>query len=288
MSTPRISVVIPHYNDLKGLGLCLDSIDRQTIDRDAYEIIVGDNASPCGLAAVEAVVAGRARVVSISEKGAGPARNGAAAEARGEILAFIDSDCVAQPGWLAAGSAMVAPGIFIGGHMFVLPPEGKLTGSAAVELALAFDNESYVRKSQFTVTANLFVLRADFERIGGFRTGVSEDIEWCNRAIRLGMKIDYCGDASVGHPPRPDWNAMLKKTRRIQRELFLLSLEQPRGRLRWVARSAMQPAFIPSDFARILRTPGTEGARGRALATLVALRMWRGGAGLLQAIGLPI
>jgi glycosyltransferase involved in cell wall biosynthesis len=288
MSTPRISVVIPHYNDLKGLGLCLDSIDRQTIDRDAYEIIVGDNASPCGLAAVEAVVAGRARVVSISEKGAGPARNGAAAEARGEILAFIDSDCVAQPGWLAAGSAMVAPGIFIGGHMFVLPPEGKLTGSAAVELALAFDNESYVRKSQFTVTANLFVLRADFERIGGFRTGVSEDIEWCNRAIRLGMQIDYCGDASVGHPPRPDWNAMLKKTRRIQRELFLLSLEQPRGRLRWVARSAMQPAFIPSDFARILRTPGTEGARGRALATLVALRMWRGGAGLLQAIGLPI
>jgi glycosyltransferase involved in cell wall biosynthesis len=288
MSTPRISVVLPHYNDLHGLALCLDSIDRQTIDRDAYEIIVGDNASPCGLDAVEAVVAGRARVVSVTEKGAGPARNGAAAQARGEILAFIDSDCVAQPGWLAAGAAMVQPGTFLGGHMFVLPPEGKLTGSAAVELALAFDNESYVRKSQFTVTANLFVMRADFERIGGFRTGVSEDIEWCNRAIRMGMKIDYCGDASVGHPPRPDWNAMLKKTRRIQRELFLLSLEQPRGRLRWVARSAMQPAFIPSDYARILRTPETEGARAKALGTLIALRFWRGGAGLLQAIGLPI
>ncbi len=288
MSTPRISIILPHYNDLHGLALCLDSIDRQTIDRAAYEIIVGDNASPCGREAVEAVVAGRARVITVEEKGAGPARNGAAAEARGEVLAFIDSDCVAQPGWLAAGSQMVTPGTFIGGHMFVLQPEGKLTGSAAVELALAFDNESYVRNSQFTVTANLFVMRADFERIGGFRTGVSEDIEWCNRAVRMGMKIDYCGDASVGHPPRPDWSALLKKTRRIQRELFLLSLEQPRGRLRWVARSAMQPVFIPSDFARILRTPGTQGARGKALGALIALRAWRGGAGLLQAIGVSI
>lgn len=288
MSAPRISVVIPHYNDLQGLGCCLDSIDRQTISRDEFEVIVGDNASPCGLEAVEAVVAGRARVVSVTEKGAGPARNGAAAEARGTILAFTDSDCVVEPQWLAAGSGMVTLGTFIGGHMYVLPPTGQLTGSAAVELALAFDNESYVRKSKFTVTANLFVMRSDFEQIGGFRTGVSEDIEWCNRAVQMGMTIDYCAEASVGHPPRPDWAAMLKKTRRIQRELFLLSLEQPHGRLRWVLRSAMQPALIPSDYARVLRTPATAGARGKALSALIALRLWRGGAGLLQAIGISI
>ncbi len=288
MNAPRISVVIPHYNDLHGLALCLDSIDRQTIDRGAYEIIVGDNGSPCGLEAVETVVAGRARVITVAEKGAGPARNGAAAEARGEILAFIDSDCVAEPDWLAAGAAMVKPGRFIGGHMFVLPPAGKLTGSAALELALAFDNERYVRHAQFTVTANLFVRREDFERVGGFRTGVSEDVEWCRRALRLGMTIAYCGEASVGHPPRPDWPALLKKTRRIQREMFLLNLEQPRGRLRWVARSALQPVFIPSDFMRIVRTPGTRGARLRALGALIALRSWRGGAGLLQSIGIRI
>jgi glycosyltransferase involved in cell wall biosynthesis len=285
MSTPRISVVLPHYNDLHGLALCLDSLDRQTIDRDAYEIIVGDNASPCGLAAVEAVVAGRARVVTVTEKGAGPARNGAAAQAQGEILAFIDSDCVAEPGWLAAGTALVRPGTFLGGHMFVLPPEGKLTGSAAVELALAFDNESYVRKLNFSVTANLFVMRADFERVGGFRIGVSEDMEWCHRAIRLGLAIDYAPGASVGHPPRPDWNALLVKTRRIQRELFLFHLERPRGRMRWLARSLLQPALIPGDAAKILRTPGTEGARLRALGALVRLRFWRGGAGLMQLLG---
>lgn len=288
MTSPRISVIIPHYNDPASLRLCLDALEQQTIDRDSFEIIVGDNNSPCGIAAVEAAVAGRARIVSVPEKGAGPARNGAAAAARGEILAFTDSDCVVEPGWLAAGTAQVAPGRFLGGHMYVLRPEGQLNGAAALEMALAFDNEGYVRRSQFTVTANLFVMRADFERVGGFRTGVSEDLEWCHRAIAQGLSIDYAADASVGHPPRPDWRALLVKTRRIQQELYLFHLERPRGRLRWFVRSALQPALIPSDAAKILRTPGTEGARLRALAMLVRLRFWRGGAGLLQLLGRPV
>ncbi|OAN66846.1 glycosyltransferase family 2 protein [Sphingomonas sp. TDK1] len=282
---PRISVVIPHYNDPASLRLCLDALERQTVGRDAFEVIVGDNNSPCGLAAVEDAVAGRARIVTVMEKGAGPARNGAAAEARGDILAFTDSDCVVEPGWLAAGAAQIAPGTFLGGHMYVLQPAGRPNGVAALEMALSFDNEGYVRRTKFTVTANLFVMRADFERVGGFRTGVSEDLEWCHRAIARGLTIDYAADASVGHPPRPDWAALLVKSRRIQQELFLFNIERPKGRLRWLARSVLQPALIPSDAAKILRTPGTEGARGRAIAMLVALRFWRGGAGLLQLLG---
>jgi len=288
MSAPRISVVIPHYNDPDSLRQCLDALQHQTIGREAFEIIVGDNNSPCGLAAVEAAVAGRARIVTILEKGAGPARNGAAAEAQGEILAFTDSDCVVEPGWLAGGVAHVAPGRFVGGHMYVLKPEGRLTGAEALEMALAFDNEGYVRRAKFTVTANLFVMRADFERVGGFRTGVSEDLEWCHRAIATGLAIDYAPEASVGHPPRPDWATLLVKTRRIQRELFLFNIERPRGRLRWLARSTLQPALIPADTAKILRTPGTRGSRIAAVGTLVRLRFWRAGAGLLQLLGKPI
>ncbi|WP_010542642.1 glycosyltransferase family 2 protein [Sphingomonas elodea] len=287
MTGPRISVVIPHYNDLEGLTKCLESIDRQTIDRGSFEIIVGDNNSPCGIAAVEAVVAGRGRVVPVLEKGAGPARNGAAAAARGEVLAFTDSDCVVAPGWLAGGVAQVAPGRFVGGHMFVIKPEGPLSGAEALELAVAFDNEGYVRRAQYTVTANLFVMRADFERVGEFRTGVSEDMEWCHRAIAKGLTIDYAAQASVGHPPRRDWEALLVKTRRIQRELYLFYKERPQGRLRWLARSALQPALLPSDAAKILRTSTTQGARAKALLTACRLRFWKSGVGLLQLLGRP-
>src|SRR4051812_45424864 len=72
---PRVSVVIPHYQDLGGLELCLTSLERQTLPRAEFEIVVSDNNSPVGRAAVEAVVRDRARLVVCTEKGAGPNRN---------------------------------------------------------------------------------------------------------------------------------------------------------------------------------------------------------------------
>jgi glycosyltransferase involved in cell wall biosynthesis len=288
MSGPRISVVVPHYNDPAGLARCLDSIEAQTLDRDRFEIVIGDNNSPCGLDVVERAVAGRGRIVTILEKGAGPARNGAAAQAQGEILAFIDSDCVAQPGWLAAGTAAVGPGRFIGGRMFVLRPEGAINGAQALEMVLAFDNEAYVRDKNFTVTANLFVMAADFARVGPFRTGVSEDLEWCHRAIANGLEIAYSAEASVGHPPRDDWKALKGKARRIEQELYLFALERPGGRAKWFVRSLLLPGMIAVEAPKLLRAPQIAGARAAALATLVKIRLWRSAAGLRQCLGLDL
>jgi glycosyltransferase involved in cell wall biosynthesis len=288
MSVLPVSVIVPHYNDLAGLDRCLAALEAQTFPRDRFEIVVGDNASPCGIAEVERVVAGRAAVVPVPEKGAGPARNGAVAHARGETLAFIDSDCVAEPGWLAAGMAAVAPGRFAGGRMFVLKPAGRPNGAQAYELLFAFDNEAYVREKRFTVTANLFVRRADFDRVGPFRTGVSEDMEWCHRAIGKGLSIAYAADAAVGHPPRDDWTALLGKTRRIERELFQFTLERPNGRLKWLARALLMPAMIVTQGPRVLRAPEIRGARLAAMGTLVRLRLWRAGAGLRQGLGFRI
>jgi glycosyltransferase involved in cell wall biosynthesis len=288
MTGPRISIVVPHYNDPVGLGRCLDSLEAQTLDRSSFEIVVGDNNSPCGLDAVERSVAGRARIVTITEKGAGPARNGAAAAAGGEILAFIDSDCIAEPGWLAAGVAAVAPGRFVGGRMFVLRPEGAINGAQALEMVLAFDNEAYVRDKNFTVTANLFVTAADFARAGPFRTGVSEDLEWCHRAIASGLDIAYAADAVVGHPPRDDWAALKGKTRRIERELYLFAIERPGGRARWFLRSLLLPGMIAVEAPKLLRAPQIAGARVAALATLVRIRLWRSFAGLRQCLGFDL
>ncbi|MBC9032802.1 glycosyltransferase [Sphingomonas sp. JC676] len=288
MTGPRISVVVPHYNDPIGLGRCLNSLEAQTIGRDAFEIVVGDNDSPCGLEAVERAVAGRGRIVTIPEKGAGPARNGAAAAASGEILAFIDSDCVAEPGWLEAGAAAVATGRFIGGRMFVLRPQGAINGAQALEMVLAFDNQSYVRDKHFTVTANLFVMAEDFARVGPFRTGVSEDLEWCHRAIAKGLEIAYAPYAAVGHPPRDDWAALKGKARRIERELYLFALERPGGRAKWFVRSLLLPGMIAVEAPKLLRAPQIAGARVVALVTLVKIRLWRSAAGLRQSLGFDL
>ena len=50
------------------------------------------------------------------------------------------------------------------------------------EAVFAFDNRGYVQRKGFSVTANLLARREIYRRIGGFRTGLSEDKDWCHRA----------------------------------------------------------------------------------------------------------
>jgi len=82
-NAPKVSVVVPHYHDLGGLALCLAALGNQTYPKDRLEVVIADNASPEGEAAVAAVIAGRAKLVVIRDKGAGPARNGGVAASSG-------------------------------------------------------------------------------------------------------------------------------------------------------------------------------------------------------------
>ncbi len=274
-SRPRISIVIPHFNDPGGLDRCLTALVGQTTTPD--EIIVADNMSPQGAAAIAAIVAGRAALVIARERGAGPARNAGVAAATGDILAFTDSDCVPEPGWLQAGVAALADADLVGGRMTVLVPAGARSGAEAFEQVFAFDNEAYVRRKGFTVTANLFCPRAVFDAVGGFRVGVSEDLEWCHRARAAGYRLGYAPDAVVGHPARHDWTALIGKWRRINAESYGLVSGSLGGRIGWLARSWAMPASILAHAPRILRSPAlADGAERRAaLATLVRLRLWR-------------
>ena len=144
---PFVSVIIPHYQDLEGLKLCLASLDAQTYPRDRFEIVLADNNSPVGEAAVSRVVAGRAKLTIVTEKGAGPARNGAVATSRGDVLAFIDSDCVAETEWLAAGVEALSRYDLVGGRVRVLVRDpDHMSGAEAYERVFAFDFKTYIEK----------------------------------------------------------------------------------------------------------------------------------------------
>lgn len=277
-SRRHVSVVIPHYNDLDRLDTCLAAVEAQTMARNAFEVIVADNNSPSGLGAVEAVVAGRARVTVAMTPGAGPARNAGAELARGEIIAFTDCDCVPEPDWLEQGVKALSSADFVGGGMNVLVPNDRLmTGPEAFESIFAFDNETYVEKKYFTVTANLFCPRALFQKIGPFRTEVSEDIEWCLRARDMGYRIGYAADAIVGHPARADWPQLKNKWRRICAERHALMCERGGSASRWIAQTWLELPAIPVHALRIFRSHRVTGVRERfaALATLIGIRLWR-------------
>ncbi len=274
----QISVIMPHYNDLQGLDACLAALERQSLPRGRFEIIVVDNASPCGASAVETAIAGRALLVVEHERGAGPARNRGVVEARHPLLAFIDSDCIPDDGWLEAGTAALDRADMVGGAVSVsVRNPGSRSGAEAFEQVFAFDNRRYVEAERFSVTANLFVRRELFGRIGGFRNGVSEDTDWCRRAVDAGCSIIFEERARVSHPARVDWSQLVGKWRRIHLESFALAVERPMGRLRWLVRSFAILLSIPVHAAQILVSPRLDNVmeRAQALATLVRLRLWR-------------
>lgn len=284
----RVSVIIPHYNDLERLDRCLDALVRQTLVRDSFEIIVADNMSPQGIDDVRRVVNDRAKVIVARERGAGPARNAGVAESQGEVLAFIDSDCLPHAQWLEAGLEGLQDFDFVGGRVDVFVEGGGQPNAAeAFERAFAFDFKTYIQRKGFTGSGNMFCPRSIFDAVGGFRSTVSEDVEWSHRARGLGYRLGYCQNAIVGHPARADWAQLRGKWHRVNRESFALSGRAGFGRVRWVLKALALPASAVAHTPKVLFSGRLESGRERLLALymLYRLRLWRFQDALHLAVG---
>ena len=86
-----ISIIIPVYNDQKGLDKCLKFISKQNFDRN-FEAIIIDNLSEREIY-IKKEFSNFARLVKCENKGSYAARNVGIYNAKGEILAFTDADC---------------------------------------------------------------------------------------------------------------------------------------------------------------------------------------------------
>jgi GT2 family glycosyltransferase len=275
---PTVSVIIPHFNDLENLEVCLAALQAQTYPAARVQVIVADNASPPGLAAVQAAAGDRAQVLLVEERGAGPARNGGVAKATGEVLAFIDSDCVADPRWIEEGVAALSRYDFVGGQVTVLVgDEQHMTPVEAWERVFAFDFKTYIEKKGFTGSGNLFCPRSLFETVTGFRAGISEDYEWSKRAQSCGFRLGYAPKAIVGHPARRNWEELTSKWRRLNIETYGLSAGRPGRRLRWFARSLLLPLSAVAHTPKVLASCGLHSPSQRlgAISVLFAIRFWR-------------
>lgn len=103
----RLSMVIPTVRRPEGLAVAARSLFAQSgVDPAAVELVIVDN-DPAGSSrpVVEALAAEApfpVRYVHEPEPGVANARNSALAAATGELIAFLDDDEEAPPGWLAA------------------------------------------------------------------------------------------------------------------------------------------------------------------------------------------
>ena len=277
-SVGRVSIVIPHFNDLENLDACLKLLELQTFPRDRTEIVIADNGSACGIAAVRARVAGRARVIEATERGAGPARNAGVRAATGDALAFIDSDCRPDSRWLAEGLAALEEADFAGGRVDVLvDDEERMTAAEAFESVFAFHNDRYVRDEKFTVTASMFVWRSVFDAVGGFENGVPEDMEWCRRATGKGFRIAYAAKSITGHPARKTMGELRRKWRRLtleRSEAGRRAGKSPAAQLlrQWAVLFSIAPHVVNVMTSSRLRGMGN---RVRAVGALAAIGAYR-------------
>ena len=89
-SFPKVSVIIPVFNDKQRLEKCLEALENQTYPKDCYQIVVVDNASTVDLKST-VMQFQQARLYYEEKPGSYAARNKGLSVATGEIIAFTDS-----------------------------------------------------------------------------------------------------------------------------------------------------------------------------------------------------
>lgn len=284
---PDLAVLIPHYNDVARLGTCLAALAPQVRDAGSrVEVVVVDNDSPVDLSALGQAYPW-ARIVTETEKGAAAARNRGVRESRAPHLAFLDSDCVPAPDWLATALRLAGQADVIGGRIETFdetpPPR---SGAEAFEAVFAFQQKAYIEDKGFSVTANLITSRAVFDDVGPMVVGLSEDMDWCFRATARGHGLVYNDALVVAHPTRQDWPALARKWRRTTLEVFHLNGVSPARRVIWAMKALVVAASGPAHLPRVLGAAclrdRTE--RVRAAGTLLRLRATRAMWMLGQAI----
>lgn len=230
-----VSVIVPVYNNPDGLRLCLRALEEQIYQKASYEVLVVDNGSSEPVSELVGEFR-QARLLLEPVPGSYAARNRGLSVARGEVIAFTDSDCVPAPDWLASGVA----------HLARLPDCGLLAGKielffhdprrpTAVELyenLIAFQQKAYVRVQNYGATANVFTLRRVIDRVGPFNAALKSggDVEWGQRVAAAGYRMVYGDDTRVGHPARRSLRELHDKVARTLGGQFALDR---RGGSRW-------------------------------------------------------
>jgi GT2 family glycosyltransferase len=204
----------------------------QTYGSDRFEVIVVNNdpGDPCP----DGVIRGQVQLIVESKKGSYAARNAGIRLARGEILAFTDSDCIPQPGWIEQAIKFfdLNPEVSrIGGAIELFYAGAKPTAAELHETVFAFPQERYVREGG-AVTANMLAKRMVFESVGLFDDSLLSggDTHWGKKAQASGYSIGYAADACVKHPARRTARELAVKLRRTMGGLFMIGQEN-QGRL---------------------------------------------------------
>ncbi len=278
---PRVSVIVPVKDRAEELRRCLESVERLQYPKDRLEVVVVDDGSRDDGAAVARAFG--AIVIPSGGRGRGPAaaRNRGASVVRGEILAFLDSDCVASERWLLELVGLFAdPSVAaVGGRV-----DGMRTASAldryeaemsSLRLGTRGRSAQLGSDTFYLPSCNLLVRRDAFLEAGGFREElhVAEDVDLSWRLRDRGCRIAYVPRGPVLHEHRNRLGAFLRRRFEYGTSEGVLHVLHPERRKRMVLPPALAVAGVLVAVA-CLAGAWAPALVAAAVLVLDAVRFW--------------
>lgn len=264
-SYPMVSVIVCSYNGGKTLKDCLESLDE--VNYPNFEIVLVDDGSKDDTQElVAAYEAGRkARASKTGENlphflnivqrnmGLSYARNEGARQAKGDIFAYTDSDCMADPDWLYYMVGTLLSGDYVGvGGPNISPPAVDWIQAA---VAAAPGGPSHVLLTDVVAEhipgCNMAFHRAAFESVGGFDVEyrkAGDDVDFCWRLQTNGGVIAFSPSAIVWHYRRFTLTAFRKQQEGYGEAESMLRFKHlvffgPTGTAKWKGQIYGAPRF---------------------------------------------
>ena len=226
MPEPSVTAVVCTYNRCESLRDTLNSLKKQSLAGGAtLEIVVVDNNSTDRTPQIVQEAAADSpwpiRAVVEENQGIAHARNRGLREARGEFIAFIDDDAIAETDWVwrlircfqETGSDMVGGKVEV---LWLTPrPEWLSNDLLGPMPRVDFGGERKrcTRMNETFLTTNCSMRRAVLQKYGIFDTTLGrrrdrwvggEDVELCQRWITAGAVVHYEPEAVVHHKIGPE------------------------------------------------------------------------------------
>lgn len=221
----KYSVIVPVYND-PALRDCLGALSKLDFPSHDYEVLIIENGTKTDW--IEPLVERYHWTYHfVAEAGSYRARNYGMQLARGEMFAFLDSDCIAAPDWLTQIQKILIDknidgvlGLARGDHGNAVAKYEQQMYEANIA---AFSHEAKLRRID---TRNVAFKRRVYEHVGEFAlVRYGGDMEYGARAHAAGCRIVFAKQVSVTHQHINSLRVLLKK--RFQQNsgnMLLLSL----------------------------------------------------------------
>ena len=256
-----LSIVIPTHNRGALLERCVLSV--LSASSATAEILVSDDgSSDDSRERMETLAARYPNVTWLSASRTGPAgaRNRGWRAARGDIIAFIDDDCVAAPRWTDELEAPLLRDTSLAGVEGQTRPERP---------ARSFFEHSINSSGGAFLSCNIAFRKSVLEQVGGFDEGFpfphGEDIDLGYRLLARDARIAYQPSALVFHAVTRIGPAYYMRRTRMDPSSYRLFVRNP---------ACFQKALRTVRLARVLDTNGRQPGFGRILAFLVASRIF--------------